>query len=118
MRPSLPGGIGILCLLGALGLQHRGAVAAAPVEVPTRFARDLVVAGKLDLNAASAKELEALPGIGPALSGRIVSDRDSRGPFLSVSSLERVKGIGPARRRALEPLVYVAGFEPQPTSDR
>jgi competence ComEA-like helix-hairpin-helix protein len=50
----------------------------------------------LDLNRAEVDELQALPGVGPALARRIVDDRESRGPFASLDALERVRGIGPA----------------------
>ncbi len=48
---------------------------------------------KLDLNRASALELEELPGIGPVIAARIVDDRDRHGPFKSVDDLKRVSGI-------------------------
>ncbi len=51
----------------------------------------------LDLNRASAEELAAVPGIGPALAARIVEDRARRGPFPSLDDLRRVRGVGPAR---------------------
>lgn len=47
---------------------------------------------RISINSAPARELERLPGIGPALAGRIVDAR----PFSSVDELERVRGIGPA----------------------
>jgi competence ComEA-like helix-hairpin-helix protein len=50
----------------------------------------------VDLNAATAAELERLPFIGPALAERIVTFRARHGPFPSVDSLIRVPGIGPA----------------------
>lgn len=50
----------------------------------------------LDLNVASATELEALPGIGPVLAQRIVEHRDAYGPFASVDGLLEVSGVGPA----------------------
>jgi competence protein ComEA len=50
----------------------------------------------LNVNRATAVELEALPGIGPSLARRIVADRESRGPFATVEALDRVPGIGPA----------------------
>jgi competence ComEA-like helix-hairpin-helix protein len=56
----------------------------------------LILAGtKLDLNRADDKALEIVPGIGPHLAGRIVEDREARGPFKSVDDVERVRGIGP-----------------------
>lgn len=53
-------------------------------------------AGSVNVNAADADALEALPGIGPVLAERIVADRAANGPFASVADLERVSGIGPA----------------------
>ena len=50
----------------------------------------------LDLNSASAAQLEALPKVGPAMAARIVAFRQKHGPFPAVDSLVRVPGIGPA----------------------
>jgi competence ComEA-like helix-hairpin-helix protein len=50
----------------------------------------------LNVNQATAVELERLPGIGPSLARRIVADREARGPFATVQALDRVAGIGPA----------------------
>ena len=50
----------------------------------------------LDLNRASAAELEALPGIGPVIAGRIVAHRQTYGRFNEVADLEAVSGVGPA----------------------
>ena len=64
-------------------------------------------AAPLDLNRATAAELETLSGIGPALAARIVAYRDSVGGFASVEELGRVRGIGPATLERLRPRVYV-----------
>ena len=52
--------------------------------------------GVVDLNSASAGELEALPGVGPALARRIVEWRAANGGFRAADDLDRVPGIGPA----------------------
>jgi len=52
--------------------------------------------GPVDLDVATADEIESLRHIGPALARRIVADRDSFGPFGSREGLLRVKGIGPS----------------------
>ncbi|MGH7663353.1 MAG: ComEA family DNA-binding protein [Gemmatimonadaceae bacterium] len=59
----------------------------------------------LDMDVASATELERLPWVGPKLAERIVADRDSLGPFGSLGGLERVRGIGPVMAKRLAPHV-------------
>lgn len=63
---------------------------------------------RVDLNAASAEELQRLPGIGPALADRIVVARDKQ-VFTTVDDLVRVRGIGPATLERLRPLVTASG---------
>jgi len=55
-----------------------------------------VVRGPVDVNVASAADLERLPGIGAVLAARIVADRDEYGAFATIDDLVRVSGIGPA----------------------
>ena len=57
--------------------------------------------GTININTASASDLEKLPGIGPSLAQRIVEYRDSHGPFASVDALTDVPGIGKAKLEAL-----------------
>lgn len=71
-------------------------VTAGP-SVTTRASGSPVAASvsgaKININAASAAELDALPGIGPALAGRIVAYRTQHGSFASVEELSNVSGI-------------------------
>ncbi len=64
-------------------------------------------ASLVDLNTATAEQLEALPGVGPATSKAILTYRTSHGRFRSVTELLEVPGIGPAKLEALRPLVRV-----------
>jgi competence protein ComEA len=64
-------------------------------------------AGPVDLNTATAEQLEALPGVGPATSKAILTYRANHGRFRSVTELLEVPGIGPAKLEALRPLVKV-----------
>ena len=64
-------------------------------------------AGPINVNTASAEELEELPGIGPTLAAAIVEDRERNGPFTSVDDLNRVPGIGEGRLAPLRDLVTV-----------
>lgn len=63
--------------------------------------------GPLDLNTASAAELEALPGIGPVLAERIMSYRAEHGPFTSVDQLMDIEGISTATLEELLPFITV-----------
>ena len=63
--------------------------------------------GPVDLNAATAADLDALPGIGPVLAQRIVEHRERSGPFRTVEQLDDVPGIGPATYAELAELVTV-----------
>ncbi|MBW3620625.1 MAG: ComEA family DNA-binding protein [Actinobacteria bacterium] len=63
--------------------------------------------GRIDLNRATATELEALPGVGPVLAGRIVAHREEHGPFAEVGQLRDVPGIGERTFQSLAELVTV-----------
>ena len=62
----------------------------------------------LDVNAATAAELENLPGIGPVTAAAIVAHREQAGPFRSIEALQDVTGIGPAKLARIEHLVTIA----------
>ncbi len=62
----------------------------------------------LDINRAGATDLQALPGIGPALARRIVSDREAHGPFGRPADLLRVSGVGAKRYARLQGLIHAA----------
>ncbi len=64
--------------------------------------------GPIDVNAATADQLTALPGIGPVRATAIVRLREDRGAFGSLEELLDVKGIGPVTLERLRPLA-VAG---------
>ena len=61
----------------------------------------------LDLNLATREQLEELPGVGPALAGRILEARERKGSFGSPEDLLEVRGIGPATLKRLRPLLVV-----------
>lgn len=61
----------------------------------------------VDLNTASAADLEELPGVGPATAAAIVDHREQHGPFTSVDSLLDVRGIGDAKLAELRDRVAV-----------
>jgi len=59
----------------------------------------------VDLNSATAAQLDALPGVGPVTAQKIVDYRQQHGPFTSVDDLDAISGIGPAKIANLKGLV-------------
>ncbi|MCC6639807.1 MAG: helix-hairpin-helix domain-containing protein [Deltaproteobacteria bacterium] len=91
------GNRGVAFLIGtALALAPAAVRAAEPAAGPAR---------SINLNTASAAELEQLPGVGEARAKEIVAAREKRGGFKSVDDLVEVKGIGKAALEKLRPLV-------------
>lgn len=86
----------------ALLLAIAGAVAVTPAGAVEQAAPP---ARTINLNTASASELEELPGVGESRAKAIVEAREKRGGFKSVDELEEVKGIGKAAVDKLRPLV-------------
>ncbi|MBC7462860.1 MAG: ComEA family DNA-binding protein [Actinobacteria bacterium] len=63
--------------------------------------------GPININRASEKELESLPGIGPVLALKIFTYRNVNGPFTRIEDLQKVSGIGSAKFAALKTKVRV-----------
>jgi competence protein ComEA len=70
--------------------------------------RLLTLGVALDLNTATAEDLEALPGVGPVLAQRIIEYRQSQGPFQKIDDLLSVHGIGRKKLAQLAPLITVS----------
>jgi len=64
------------------------------MALPWLWCPDVAAADKLDLNRATVEELDALPGVGPAIARRIVAFREKNGAFRRIEDLMNVRGIG------------------------
>lgn len=67
------------------------------------------VSGKVNLNTATAAQLELLPGVGPSLAGRILEHRKQNGSFKAVEDLLLVRGIGQASLERMKPYLALSG---------
>jgi competence protein ComEA len=77
-------------------------ILATPAEAVVTSTTELI-----DINIASATELEELPGIGPTTAQKIVEYREQNGPFLSTEDIINVSGIGPGTYERIKDLITV-----------
>ncbi|MEY2710322.1 MAG: putative competence protein ComEA [Actinomycetota bacterium] len=84
-------------------------VAAAVPQSPPAAGTSGAVSGarSVNINQATASELEDLPGVGQVTARRIIAWRQTKGPFASPEDLMKVEGIGPAKFAAMKPFVSV-----------
>jgi len=82
------------------------AIIPAATSLPPR---PKIVAGKVDLNAATAAQLLLLPGIGPKRAADLIAERQARGAFKDMADVGRVPGFGPATLERLAPQVLISG---------
>jgi len=93
---ALAAGLGLLLCLGA---------SAAPPAEPKAAAAAKPAA--VDVNRASAADLQSVPGIGKSLAQRIIDFREKNGPFGKVDDLLKVQGIGEKSLEKLRPYLTV-----------
>ncbi|MDH6245887.1 ComEA family DNA-binding protein [Mycobacterium sp. OTB74] len=100
--------VGITAPLGAPSSVH-SSVGSAPnrTTAPTTTGKASGPKELVDLNTATAEQLDVLPGVGPVTAQAIVGWRGSHGRFTSVDQLGEVDGIGPGRLEKLRALVKV-----------
>ena len=101
-RPGdAPGAVTLLAASPGGAGAHRDSV--------VRRARPLARGERIDVDRASAAELDRLPGVGMGLARRIVADRQEHGAFGSLQGLDRVPGVGPGLLADLEESVIFSG---------
>ena len=72
--------------------------------------------GKMNINLASADDLQAIPGVGPMLSQRILAFREEQGGFCFLEEVKDVNGIGEKRFGQIKELFFCPLPTPQPTA--
>jgi competence protein ComEA len=104
--------IAMLVLLASVGAgaegqsKPSGAKAAATVTTP------------ININTATAAQLEGLPGIGARTAQAIVDHRQKSGGFKKIEELMNVKGIGEKSFLKLKPMVTVSADKAEKAGDR
>ncbi|QRY84042.1 ComEA family DNA-binding protein [Tsukamurella tyrosinosolvens] len=83
------------------------AAGAAPTPGSDAAGATATAAGTVNINTASATELDRLPGVGAATAAAIIAYRDKNGPFRTVDDLGKVSGIGDAKLAKIKPMATV-----------
>lgn len=83
-----------------------GEATAPPPPTPARGAPTATRSlSKLNINTATVAELDALPGIGPAIAQRIIDYRTQNGDFKTIEEIKKVRGIGDALFNQIKELI-------------
>ena len=91
-----------------IGRDPVGRTSSRVVAVPVAGCPNINTGTALDLNTATAAQLDSLPGVGPVLAQRIVTWRTSHRGFSDVHELQEVPGIGPSKYARLRPFVRLS----------
>jgi competence protein ComEA len=110
-------------VLGLLLAFVAGAAAASadqskPAAKPAAAKATATPAAPLNLNTATAAQLETLPGVGSAAAKRILEYRQKNGSFKKIEELMNVKGFGEKTFLKLKPLITVADKADRPGGEK
>ncbi len=86
---------------------RRGEAASRPLISGGTSGGSSTGTGLVNINTASAAELETLPRVGPSTAQRIIAYRQEHGPFSAIEDIQNVSGIGPATFEQLKDLITV-----------
>ena len=104
--------LSLVALAFLIAVQPRAA--AAQQQASARAAAKPPVTAVVNLNTASAAQLEALPGIGAKTAARIVEYRQKNGPFKKIEELMNVRGVGEKNFLKLKAQITVATAKADP----
>ena len=98
--------IGLGLVAGWL-LGHSGLISSSIVHAAVVSAKQTQVEALVNINKASAEELQMVKGVGPMIAERIIHYREEFGPFKNIEELAEVKGIGSAKLDKIKAQVIV-----------
>jgi competence protein ComEA len=107
--------LSILALVSLVAVQPLAVAAQTPAARARAAAKAAAPGGQVNINTASAADLDALPGIGAKTAALIVEYRQKNGPFKKVDELMNVRGIGEKNFLKLKPQLTVGGSKAEPT---
>ncbi len=93
---------------GVVAMVAAALLVSAAVTV-TAHAQTTKLVGVVNVNLATAEELELLPGIGPARAAAIIEHRKANGPFARIEDLVQVSGIGEKALAQIKPHCVLKG---------
>lgn len=92
---------------GKPGEERKVSVAEAKKKEPAKAPAGITVSGKVNINAAGVRELQTLPGIGPAKAESIIRYREENGPFRETSDITKIYGFGQKTYESLKDKITV-----------
>ena len=101
--------VGVLLFQGTeylLSLRRESALLSPSTENETRVPADASVETRININTATAADLQSVPGFGPELASRILTLRKARGGFHFLEELKDVNGIGDKRFEVLKEIFF------------
>jgi competence protein ComEA len=96
----------VLCVISILLLLFAASETCADTKNPP--------AHSIDLNTATAEQLQQVPGIGPSTAKAIVNFRQKSGPFQKIEDLLAIKGISKARLEKMRPYLTLSPAAQKP----
>jgi len=103
--------VALIAFAGLMVMPHASAAQARPAG--RSAAKPSASAAIVNINTATAADLEALPGVGAKLAGRIVDYRQKNGPFKKVEELMNVQGIGEKNFLKLKDQITIGSAKPE-----
>jgi len=94
------------------------AVVSAQQQPAAQAPEKAAASTTVNLNTATADQLDSLPGVGPAMAARILEYRQKNGGFKKIEELMNIKGIGEKNFLKLKPLVTVTPAKTTPAGDQ